>query len=162
MIHAKLLATLALLTFSGQAVKVSAAEPYTFKYINNALGLADRQGRVARWMDADEKINVDDDLQLPVRFQFNSDQQFVTNGCLGQGRWFPILESTVIRREDRWLMRGPGGFTYYFNIRKTEFDAMRAWTKQCLERQIQTEHSKWMTRRRVGSFTTTTAGYRKR
>src|SRR5688572_12987016 len=84
----------------GQTVNVSATQPVTFKYINNALGFADRQGFLSFWWHADGKIVIDPKTELQVRFLFNSNQRYVVDGCLGEGWWFPMLESTITQRDD--------------------------------------------------------------
>ncbi|WP_009962605.1 RHS repeat protein [Verrucomicrobium spinosum] len=90
-----------------------AAVPPVFKYLNNALWSADRQGCFSKWWLCDEKITLDEATELPVRFLFNSKPRYVSDGCLGYGWWFPLLESTVTQSDETEVtVHSPGGFVY--------------------------------------------------
>ncbi|QIF02445.1 hypothetical protein [Roseimicrobium sp. ORNL1] len=91
-----------------------AADPYVFRYLDNALGFADKQGSLCNWWNADEKIVLDGETELPVRFLFTSSQRNVADGCLGHGWWFPLFESTVVQSDEgKVLMHAPGGFVFH-------------------------------------------------
>jgi hypothetical protein len=96
----------------GWVASASATLPWVFQFTENALGYADQQGFCSRWWNTDENLLLEDGLELPVAFQFNSNQRHIADGCLGHGWWFPILESTITLAEDRWLLAGPGGYLF--------------------------------------------------
>lgn len=77
--------------------------------LSNALGGGDRQGHCTVWWSFDRDVTLSDKVELPLRASFSSAPRFA-DSCLGQGWWFPLLESSVVRQAERAVMvNTPGG-----------------------------------------------------
>jgi hypothetical protein len=99
----------------------SAKVPYVFQNLSNALGFSDRQGFCSIWWNFDEKVDAGSGVELPIRLQFNSFQQSMADSCLGAGWWFPLLESTVVRENEKTVLANlPEGDVLRLHPSKTE------------------------------------------
>ena len=75
------------------------ANPAAMDYDKNPLGYADAEGRLGIWYEYGNWVEFDDAMSLIVRLHF-SGARGVYSPYLGRGWQFPLLESSVIPKED--------------------------------------------------------------
>lgn len=96
--------------FGWANVASSASVPTLFAKERNAVGYADKTGALNIWWDFDRKVSAADEVEFPVRLQFNSRQHRFGDSCLGMGWWVPLLESNVTKISESEIdMNLPGG-----------------------------------------------------
>jgi len=98
-------------------VSASDTETYNFPYPMNRLGWADASGKLSIWVNGGWGVDLGNGESLPLRFQFSSMQDRISDGILGMGWWIPLLESTVVQQgENQIRLTALGGQSIYLFV----------------------------------------------